>query len=102
MDDTMTAANMTILLPVIYGILANRCQPNVKFVRVQITLDFCPLVSVNPPGLTTLRVEYYVELPQTSRAMLTGVGGGYNLVTYHGPNDLRTLTMRQVQDDILA
>ena len=98
----MTAANTTILLPVIYGILANCCQPNVKFVRKQITLDFCPLVSVDPPGLTTLCVECYVELPQTSHAMLNGVGGGYNLVTYHGPDDLCTLTMRQVQDDILA
>ncbi len=73
-----------ILLPVIDGILANCRRSNVKFVRVQITLDFCPLVSIDPPGLTTLRVEYYVELPRTSRAMMNGVGGGYNLVTYHG------------------
>ena len=82
--NTATAANMAILLPVIDGILANCRRSNVKFVRVQITLDFCPLVSIDPPGLTTLRVEYYVELPRTSRAMTNGVGGGYNLVTYHG------------------
>ena len=69
---------------------------------MQITLDFHPLVSVDPPGLTTLRVGYYVKLPQTSCAMLNGVGGGYNLVTYHGPDDLCTLTMQQVQADILA
>ena len=89
-------------MPVIDGILANCRRANVKFVRVQITLDFRPLVSVDPPGLTTLCMEYYIELPQTSCAMLNGVGVGYNLVTYHGPDDLRTLTMRQVQDDILA
>jgi len=34
--------------------------------------------------------------------MTNGVGAGYNLVTYHGLDDLRTLTMRQVQDNILA
>jgi hypothetical protein len=101
-NDAMAAANTAILLPVINGILVNCRRPNVKFVRVQITLDFCPLVSVDPPGLTTLRVEYYVKLPQTSRVMLNGVGGGYNLVTYHGPDDLHTLTMQQVQANILA
>ena len=101
-NDTTTAAKTAVLLPVIDRILANCRQPNVKFVRVQITLDFRPLVSVDPPGLTTLRVEYYVELPQTSRVMTNGVGVGYNLVTYHGPDDLCTLTMRQVQNDILT
>ncbi len=45
---------MAILLPVIDGAVANRPQPNVKFVRVQITLNFIDLVNVNPPGLTTL------------------------------------------------
>jgi hypothetical protein len=102
LNDTTTPANTAILLPVINGILDNCHQPNVKFVRVQITLDFCPLVSVDPPGLTTLRMEYYVELPQTSRAMLNGVGGGYNLVMNHGPDDLHTLTTQQVQADNLA
>ena len=80
-NDTTTATNTAILLSVIDGNLANCRKSNVKFVRVQITLDFRPLVSVDPPGLTTLRVEYYVELPQTSRAMMNGVGVGYNLVT---------------------
>ncbi len=96
-----TAANTAILLPVVNGILINCRWPNVKFVRVQITLDFCSLVSVNPPGLTTLHVEYYIELPQMSRAMVNGVGGAYNLVTYHGTDDLCTLTMQQVQTTIL-
>ena len=101
-NDTTTATNTAILLPVIDGILANCRRSNAKFVRVQITLDFRPLVSIDPPGLTTLCVGYYIELPQTSRAMTNGVGVGYNLVTYHGPGDLPTLTMRQVQDNILA
>ncbi len=100
-QDTTTAADTAILLPVVNGNLVNCCQPNVKFVRVQITLNFRSLVSVKPPGITTLRVEYYIELPQTSRAMVNGAGGGYNLVTYHGANDLRTLQRKEVQATIL-
>jgi hypothetical protein len=72
----MLAANTAILLPVIDGAIANCCRPNVKFVRVQISLDFRALANVDPPGLTTLRVVYYVELPQTSRAMVNGAGAG--------------------------
>jgi hypothetical protein len=54
MNNITTAANMAILLPVINGAIANCCQLNVKFVRVQITLNFINLVNVDPPGLTTL------------------------------------------------
>jgi hypothetical protein len=100
-NDTTTAIDMAILLPVVNGILINCRRPNVKFVRVQINLDFRSLVSVDPPGLTTLHVEYYVELPQTSRAMVNGIGGAYNLVTYHGTDNVRALTMLQVQTTIL-
>ena len=100
-NDTSTAANAAVLLPVVNGHVANCRQANVKFVRVQITLDFRPLVNVEPPGITTLRVEYYIELPQTSRAMVNGAGAGYNLVTFHGADDLRTLAQAAVQASIL-
>ncbi len=96
-----TAADAAILLPVVDGNLANCRRPNVKFVRVQITLNFNSLVSVEPPGITTLQVEYYIELPQMSRAMVNGAGVGYNLVTYHGADDLRTLQSAEVQATIL-
>ncbi len=95
--DTTTAADAAILLPVVKGNLTLCRRPNVKFVRVQITLDFCSLVSVEPPGITTLRVEYYIKLPQMSRVMVNGAGAGYNLVTYHGADDLRTLNSLEVQ-----
>jgi hypothetical protein len=100
-QDTATAADAAILLPVIDGNLANCCRANVKFVRVQITLNFCTLVSVEPPGITTLQVVYYIELPLTSRAMVNGAGAGYNLVTFHGADDLRTLQSAEVQATIL-
>ncbi len=92
---------MVILLPVIDGTVANCRQPNVMFVRVQISLDFCNLVNIDPPSLTTLRVEYYVELPQASCAMLNGNNMAYNLVTFQGADNLRTLTMAQAQTTIL-
>jgi hypothetical protein len=100
-QDTTTAHDAAILLPVVDGNLANCRRPNVKFVRVQINLDFRSLVSVAPPGITTLRAEYYIELPQTSRAMTNGAGAGYNLVTFHGVDDLRTLAQADVQATIL-
>jgi hypothetical protein len=100
-NNTMTAANTAILYPFIDGAIANSCWPNVKFVRVQISLDFRALVNVDPPGLTTLRVEYYVKHPQTSRAMVNGAGAGYNLVTFHGVDNICTLTLAQVQTSIL-
>jgi hypothetical protein len=100
-QDTTTAADAAILLPVVDGNLANCRRPNIKFVRVQITLNFSSLVSVEPPGITTLRVEYYIELPQTSRAMVNGAGAGYNLVMYHGADDLCTLQSAEVQATIL-
>jgi hypothetical protein len=86
--DTTTVTDTAILLPVVNGAIAS-----IKFVRIQSTLDFGSLVSVVPPGLTTLRVEYYVELPQTSCAMTNGNNVPYNLVTYQGPDVLRTCTM---------
>ena len=39
-NDTSTAANAAVLLPVVDGHVANCRRANVKFVRVQITLDF--------------------------------------------------------------
>ncbi len=97
----MLAANTVILLPVINGAIANCHRPNVKFVRVQISLDFRALVNIDPPGLTTLQVEYYVELPQMSQAMVNGAGVGYNLVAFHRADDLCTLPLAQVQTSIL-
>ena len=101
MNDTTINADSSILRPVVNGPL-NACRrADVKYVRVQLTLDFRQLVTLIDPGLTILRVDYYIELPQTSVAMVNNVGNPYQLVTYHGPDDLRTLTPEQVTRDIL-
>jgi hypothetical protein len=60
--DTMTAADTAILFPVVDGPITD-CHKNVKFVRMQLSVNFVDLVTVANPGPTTLCSEYYIELP---------------------------------------
>jgi len=102
-DTTTTAGDTAILLPVIDGIYANCRQQDVRFVRVQCTLDLAALTTVNPyPVATTLRVTYYIELPQTSRAMTNGTGAAYTLVSFLCVDDIRTLSPELMKSDILT
>jgi hypothetical protein len=101
-EDTRTAADPAVLLPVQDGNIAQCRRPGIKFVRVQISLDFVSLVNVAAPsGPTTLRTEYYLELPQTTRVMTNENRGAYNLMTFHGPDDLRTLSPADVKAQLL-
>ena len=68
MLNTATAADSAILLPVQNGVLANCRQQDVRFVRVQVSVDY----SYRSPGVTPLRLDFYIELPQESRAMING------------------------------
>jgi hypothetical protein len=86
-NDTTTAADPLILLPVINGAL-NTCHKNVKFVRIQLFVNFGDLVTIANPGPTTLRIEYFIELPQTTRQMTNGACNAYTLTTFHGAGDL--------------
>ena len=97
--DTTDATDPSILLPVIDGVYA-ACRKNVKFVRVQLSVNFANLVTAMNPGPTTLRIEYFIELPQTTRQMTNGAGTPYNLTTFHGSSDLRTLDSQGVQREI--
>ena len=98
--DTTDAADTAILPPVVDGAVTE-CRKNVKFVCVQLSISFSDFVTVANPGPTTLQTEYYIELPQTSRPMTNGAGVAYNLTTFHGTADLRTLTEEQVRAEIL-
>jgi hypothetical protein len=51
---------------------------------------------------TTLRGSYYLKLPQTSAMVNNGYGVPQNLTTFHGAADLRTLSVEQIQTDILS
>jgi hypothetical protein len=59
------------------------------------------LATVANLGPTILQIDYYIVLPQTSRPMINGAGSAYNLTTFHGTADLRTLTKEQVRAEIL-
>jgi hypothetical protein len=93
--DTMEAGNPAILLPVQDGLLANCRKKDVKFVHVQLTLDYSLLVNVTTQaGPTILRAEYYIELPQTSRQLFNGQQTAYKLLTFHGPGKFPDLVPR--------
>ncbi len=68
----------------------------------QLCLGVWPLVTATLyPISTTLRVAYYIKLPQESGAMTNGAGTAYNLVSFLGVNDLRTLTPPEVKTVLL-
>jgi hypothetical protein len=59
LPDTTEAGDPTILLPIQDGLLANCRKKDVKFVHVQLTLDYSPLVNVTTQaGPTILQTEY--------------------------------------------
>ena len=99
-NDTTDATDSSILLPVIDGAYVT-CRKNVKFVRVQLSVNFIDLVTIDNPGPTTLRSEYFIELPQTTHQLTNGAGSAYNLTTFHGTADLRTLNSQEIQAEIL-
>ncbi len=78
MNTTTTANNSAVLLPVIDGPLAG-CRKQVCFVRVQLNLDISSLASQGVQGVTILRVEYHIELPQGLRNLQNGNNQGYRL-----------------------
>ncbi len=69
---------------------------------MQLTINFLLLVNVqNQVGPTILRTEYYIELPQMTRAMVNGNNVAYNSMTFHGAADLCTLSPAKVKAQIL-
>jgi hypothetical protein len=99
-NNRTTVADSSILLPVNNGAL-NTCRKNVKFVRVQLSANFVDLVTIANPGPTMLRIEYFIELPQTTHQMTNGAGNAYTLTMFHNVGDLRTLTPEKIKADIL-
>ena len=97
-NNTTTIGDSSILLPMLNGLLANCRQQDVMFVRVQVSIDYSYAIR----GVSPIRVDFYVELPQSSTAMVNGGGVAYTLVTYAGPADLRTLDTAQSAATILT
>ncbi len=104
MNDAHVANNPSILKPVQNGAVAD-CRPDdVRFVRVSCSIDFVDLITVAAPGASTvLRTSFYIELPQTTVAMNNGaaVPIARNLTTFHGPDDLTTMSPAAFKTTIL-
>jgi hypothetical protein len=101
--DTTDPGDPTILLPVQDSILSDCQKKDIKFVCVQLTRDFFPLINATQTvGPTILQAEYYIELLQTSRQLTNGTGSAYTLLTFHGVSDLRMLSPAEVQAQLLA
>jgi hypothetical protein len=78
--DMTEVGNPAILLPVQDGLLADCHKKDVKFVRIQLTLDYSPLINVTTQaGPTILQAEYYIELPQTLQQLFNRQQTAYNL-----------------------
>ena len=70
MTDTTSPTDPTILLPVQDGNVADSRKQGVKFVRVQLRLDFSSLANASvTTGSCILSEEYYIELPQSTKSM---------------------------------
>jgi hypothetical protein len=99
-NDTTTVGNPAILLP-LQDRPINDCCKAIKFMRVQLNLNYAALANVNPPGPTVLRATYYIELPLTLRALVNGNSVQYSITTFIGPSDLQTLSPQEVWAQIL-
>ncbi len=68
---------------------------------MQLNLDFSSLVPPGVQGLTILRVEYYIELPQSSQDMLNGNAQNYRITSWLGASDLRTIPAVKFGQNVL-
>ncbi len=93
---------MAVLLPVQDGQVSDCCKKQIQFVRVQLNLDFASLVTLDPPGITALHVEYYIELPQGHRDLVDGHRQQYCLTTFLGPDDICLMPPQKFSRGILG
>ncbi len=102
MTNTTNPNNPAVLLPVQDG-NANDChKQGVKCVQVQLSLDFSSLANAGITShLCILLEEYYIELPQTTKALYTGTNQAYNLTAWQGHANLKVLSCEIVKTDIL-
>jgi hypothetical protein len=99
--NTTTAADPMILLPLQNGNI-NQCRAaDIRFVRLQCNISFRDKITT-AGSINTFRYEYYIELPQTTHNLTNGNNQPYQLTTWGGVDDLRTLTGAVVRRDILA
>ncbi len=67
-----------------------------------LNLNFARLVTLDPPGITALRVEYYVELPQGHQDLVDNKRQQYCLTTFLGPDNICLMPPQEFSRDILG
>jgi hypothetical protein len=72
-DNMTTATDLAVLLPVQDRPIPDCSKKHIRFVRVQLNLDFVSLVTLNPPGITAVCIEYYIECPKAITTSKTAV-----------------------------
>jgi hypothetical protein len=65
-------------------------------------LDFASFVTLDPPGVTVLQLEFYIELSQGSRDMTNSHNSPYRLTFHLGLDDIRTMPPDVFLRDILG
>ena len=98
--NTTTSADPSILLPVQDGPAALCRAEGVTFVRVSLRLDFADLHTSPSAASCVLRGSYYIELPQNTAQLEDANKRAYNLTTFTGEANLRTLSPSDIQRDI--
>jgi hypothetical protein len=88
-DNTTTAADDSVLLPIQNGAVLQCRSPDIRFVYVRADIDYSDKID---SGVSTFRTEYFIELPHDTNNMTNGAGNAYTLTTFSGPDDLRTYT----------
>jgi hypothetical protein len=100
-NNTTIACNPAILLPLVNSPMADCCQKDVRYVCVQLSLNFAGLLGQQQVGASIIKLMYYIKLPQTLVNMTNGGGAAYVLTSYHGPADITSMTAEQVLVDII-
>ena len=93
-------ADSKILLPCVARNLADCRFPDMRFIHLQLKLDFAP-VAPGASGGTISKAMCYIELPQSSIDFVNGVGVIRSLVTFHGTADVRTLSVHDLWTEVL-
>jgi len=92
--DTSVAGTIATLLPIQNGAITACRRADIRFLYVRSNIDFSD--KIDNVALARYETEYFIELPQTTHAMLNGANNPYTLTTFGGPDDLNAYTPADV------
>jgi hypothetical protein len=101
--DMTSASDTSILKSVKDGKRDKCCSARIKFVRVQLELDYLDLVTRAGPEAsnTVLLGEYYIQLPQNTKDLTSNKNIQYHLTIYLGGDDFGTLPPADIKWTLL-